>query len=127
MANKVTIKDMFNEVIALAEANGRQDIVDFAKGRIEVLNKKSTNKKPTATQLANESLKAEIANVLADGKARTVSEIIADGNFADGTTTQKISALLTLMKNEGKVDKTIDKKKSYFTLAEVEDSENSEE
>lgn len=120
MANKVTIKEMFNEVIALAEANDRADIVEFAKGRIAVLEKKNATKKPTATQIANEGIKAEIAKVLADSKARTVSEIIADGDFADGMTTQKISALLTLMVKAGTVVKSVDKKKSYFTLAEGE-------
>ena len=35
MEKKVTKKEMFGEVIALAEANGRQDIVDFANREIE--------------------------------------------------------------------------------------------
>jgi hypothetical protein len=35
-----------------------------------------------------------------------------------GLSNQKLSALLRLLKDEGKVEKTIDKKKSYFFLAE---------
>ena len=85
--------------------------------------KKSTSRKPTATQVANESYKTEIKRVLSDGKARTVSEVIAEGDFADGTTTQKISALMTLLIKSGEVVKTTDKKKSYFSLVAEDDDE----
>ena len=37
MEKKMTQKEMFNEIIALATKNGRSDIVEFAKGRIAVL------------------------------------------------------------------------------------------
>lgn len=112
---KVTKREMFEAIKAVEAVAANEAMVKFIDHEIELLAKKSSNKKPTATQIANESIKAEILAVLEDGKARTVSEIIADGNFADGTTTQKISALLTLMKNDNKVDKTIDKKRSLFS------------
>ena len=47
MTNKMTLKDYFNEVIELAKANDRPDLVAFAEGRIAVLDKKAGNKKPT--------------------------------------------------------------------------------
>jgi len=126
MANKMTRVEAIDYVTTNYEI---PDEVAEVLNKIKVsFEKKSTSRKPTATQVANESLKTEIKAVLADGKARTVSGIIADGNFAENTTTQKISALCTLLIKAGEVLKTTDKKKSYFTLAEVsEDSDESED
>lgn len=111
---KVTKREMFEAIKAVEAVAANEAMVKFIDHEIELLAKKSTNKKPTATQVANEAIKGAILEVLEDGKARTVSEVIADGNFADGTTTQKISALMTLLIKDGKVSKTIDKKKSLF-------------
>jgi hypothetical protein len=130
MANKVTKKDMFNAIKAVEAVAANPEMVAFIDHELELLAKKANGgtRKPTATQVANEGIKDAIKAVLADGKARTISEIIADGEFAEGTTTQKISALCTLLIKAGEVAKTVDKKKSYFSLVEVsEDSDESED
>lgn len=117
MANtKKTQKDFFNDIVALAEANGRDDIVEFAKGRIEVLENKSKNKKPTKTQVENEALKEEIYAVLTNEGA-TVSEIISKSNAFTGMNTQKLTPQLTKLVNEGRAVKTMDKKRALFSLA----------
>ena len=122
MTNKMTQRDFFNEIIALAEANEREDIVEFAKGRIAVLDKKSANKKPTKTQEENEVLKGVILDTLTvDGV--TVSELQAKSEALADLSNQKVSALLRQMVADGTVVKTVDKKKSYFALAVNEDNE----
>ena len=122
MTNKMTQRDYFNEIIALAEVNEREDIVEFAKGRIAVLDKKSANKKPTKTQEENEVLKGVILDTLTvDGV--TVSELQAKSEALADLSNQKVSALLRQMVADGAVVKTVDKKKSYFALAVDEDSE----
>lgn len=128
MANKVTKKDMFNAIKAVGGVASNPEMVAFIDHELELLAKKSNGgtRKPTSTQVANEGIKNAIKAVLADGKARTVSEIIADGAFAGGTTTQKISALCTLLIKAGEVTKTMDKKKSYFSLA-VDSDESTED
>lgn len=114
---KMTQKDYFNEIIALAKANGRDDLVEFAKGRIEILDRKSSNKKATKTQKANEEIKAIILNVLNESNApMTVTEILSTGSFEQGTTNQKISALLRQLVLAEKVTKTIEKKVSRFSV-----------
>ena len=45
---KITNREMFNEVIELAKGNGRQDIVEWDNGRIAQLDKKTANRKPAA-------------------------------------------------------------------------------
>ena len=122
MVNKKTQREFFEEIITLAKENGREDIVDFAKGRIEMLDKKKSGSKPTKTQEENVELMKIVLSVL-DSNGATVTEIQnKDERLKEynGVTisNQKISALLKKMCDEGVAIKTIDKKKSYFSLAE---------
>ena len=117
MANKMTIKDYFNEVIELAKANDREDIVEFAEGRIAVLEKKSASKKPTKTQEENEEIKVDILDNLTK-EGITVSELQTKSDILNGLSNQRVSALLRQLVADGKVVKTVDKKKSYFALAD---------
>lgn len=75
---------------------------------------KSTNKKPTANQVENENIKTAILEYLADGNKRTATEIMKGIGLES---IQKVSALLSQLTKAHKVDKTIDKKKSYFSIA----------
>jgi len=120
---KMTQRDYYNEIVALAEANDREDIVAFAKGRIEMLNKKSNSKSKAKNQEQNEAIKATILSTLEVINRGTVTDILTNGNFEVGTSNQKISAMLRQMAADGLVTKAVEKKKSYFTLAadEVED------
>lgn len=116
MANKKTQKDFFKDIIAMAEEMGRDDIVDFAKGRIEALEKKAGSKKPTKTQAENVALKDIILSVMSD-EGMTVTEIQLKDNVLGDLSNQKVSALIRQLVDEGKVVKTVDKKKSFFSLA----------
>ena len=117
MTNKMTQRDFYKEIIALAEANDREDIVEFANGRIAVLDKKAENKKPTKTQEENEVLKGVILNTLTN-EGVTVTELQGKADELSVLSNQRVSALLRQMVADGKVVKTVDKKKSYFALAE---------
>ena len=119
MTNKMTQRDFYKEIIALAEANDRNDIVEFANGRIAVLDRKAGSKKPTKTQEENEILKGVILDTLtADGV--TVSELQAKNEVLGGLSNQRVSALLRQLIADEKVVKTVDKKKSFFSLAVAE-------
>ena len=115
MTNKMTQRDFYNEIIALAKDNDRNDIVEFAEGRIAVLDRKAENKKPTKTQEENEGIKTEILNVLTNEGA-TVTEIQSKSIVLGDLSNQRVSALLRQLIADGKVVKTVDKKKSYFSL-----------
>ena len=118
MANKKTLKDFYNDIIALAQENGRDDLVTFCEDRIEKLSRKSSSKKPTKTQVANESIKTTILDILTDlENPSTVSEIIADGRIESGTSNQKITSLLKQLKDDGQVIRTEEKGKAYYSLA----------
>lgn len=119
MANsKMTQKDYFNEIIALAKDNGRDDLVIFAEGRIAQLEKKAGSKKPTKTQAENEGIKDIVRAALGSvNKAVTVTELQGLDEALGALSNQRVSALLRQMVEADEVVKTVEKKKSYFSLA----------
>jgi hypothetical protein len=112
-----TQKEFFNDIIVMAQEMGREDIVDFAKKRIEVLERKTGSKKPTKTQAENATIKETILSVMSD-VGMTVTEIQAKDDTLADLSNQKVSALLRQLVEAGKVVKTTDKKKSFFALAD---------
>ena len=84
------------------------------------LDKKSgAEKKPTEQQVANMGYKGDMMALLADGKARTATEILKGvPTFPEGMTNQRVSALLRQLWLDGKVSKDTVKGKTLFTIAE---------
>lgn len=117
MTNKMTQKDYFNEIIAVAQAAGREDLVEFAQGRIAAIEKKAASKKPTKTQSENEELKVTLLAVMADSEPMTVTEIMAKDERLAALSNQKVSAILRQMVEAKDVVKTTDKKRSLFAVA----------
>jgi hypothetical protein len=94
-------------------------LVEFIEGRIDVLSRKSGSRKPSKVQVANEKAKEKILEVLSV-EGQTVSEIIGKVDFSEFDflpSSQKVSALLKQMVEAGTVIKTVDKKKSLFSVA----------
>ena len=114
---KMTQRDFFNEVIALAEGNGRADLVTFAQGRIEALDKKSATRKPSKAQIENEGIKATILKTLEGVDGITVTDLIKSNADLADFSGQKVSALLRQLIGEGKVVKNVVKGKALFALA----------
>lgn len=108
MTNKkalMFVKENFTEMPA--------DVAEKIDAMILSLDKKSTSRKPTATQKANEELKSIIVNALTS-EPKTISELIAEIPALNGLTTQKVSPLLYQLKAEKKADKTTDGKRTLF-------------
>ena len=88
--------------------------------RDQQVKRNSAEKKPTKTQQENEELKEVILKTLrmAD-KALTVTEVVEQANHDALKSNQKVSALLRLMKDEGKVERYEEKRKAYFKAVGV--------
>ena len=118
MTKKMTKREMF--VAMMEKYNFTEEERAFIEHEIELLDKKkSGERKPTATQIANEHLKEVVLEVLEMAtKPMTISEIIKAHAELQGLSTQKVSPLVAKLVDETKVNKTIEKRKSYFTIAE---------
>ena len=115
MENKMTQRDYFNEIIALAKANDRPDLVTFAEGRIAVLDSKVAKRKPAKDKEENIALVERIREVLTT-EGQTATEILAALNDTS-LSNQKVSAMLKQMTADGTVVRTMDKKKALWALA----------
>ena len=128
---KITKKDMFVKVLEIVKSANLADekvYIDFLNHEIELLNKKSTSRKPTAQQEDNKVLIETILSILeiasnTDNKLLTIAEIQSKSptlNEYNGKpiTNQRISALLKKLIEGGQVEREEIKRKAYFRLAE---------
>lgn len=119
MAKKMTKKDYFNSLLTLAEVKANPDLVKFIEHELELLAKKNgSEKKPTAKQIENEKFKSAIYEGMAPNQMYTISELQKNIPEIAELTNQRISALLTLMKDEGLISRSEVKRKAYFTRIE---------
>ena len=114
---RVFKKDYLGELKVLAEDAGREDLVDFCEKEIEKLTNRKTSQ--TKNQKENEGIKETILEVLAGlNEPITVSDFLKVDERVAGYSNQKVSALMKQLVDAGKVEKVVDKKKSYFKIAD---------
>lgn len=125
MEKKRVKRDYFEMIKVICKDN--EDIVNFCDHEIELLNRKNSKGGATKTQVENakvaEMLIAELAKI---GKAVTITDLmnmsdtVKEYRLENGNplSNQKISAILKQQIEAGKVVKVIDKKKSYFSVAD---------
>ena len=118
MANKLTKKEKFEMIKAIPAVAENADMVAFIDHEIELLDKKSANKKATKNQEENVGIKEEIlANLTEVGVTVSELQTKSDKLSPSVLSNQRVSALLRQLIDEGKVVKTVDKKRAYFALA----------
>ena len=122
---KITKKENFTTIIEVLKNAGREDLVPVMEHEIELIEKKASSGKKTKTQTENEDIKnlilAELERI---GKPVSITELINQSekiNTATGGSNQKVSALMTQLKNAQLVVREQDKKKAVFRLATEED------
>ena len=111
---KMTKADYFKQI--MANYSLTKDEQDFVNHELELLAKKnSSEKKPTATQVANDGIKTAILNGMEEGKLYTITDLIKSIPEIADLTNQKVSALVRQLMPEY-IEKIEDKRKSYFRL-----------
>lgn len=120
MSNKKTLQEKFAEVKKFLEDFGATDeMIEFIADRAEKADRKSENRKPSATQVANAALSEKVYDFLKEsGKAMQVKQMIKEiPAFAeiDGCTTQKASAIVRGLVKDGKATRTEEKGVAYFS------------
>ena len=118
---KITKAMRFAEMSKIFTDMGRTDLAEFCDKQIELLAKKNTTKdgekRMTATQKANEDIKADILDSMADNTAYTITQMIKEFPPISDLSNQKVSALMRQLVADGKVIRTEEKGVAYFTKA----------
>ena len=117
---KLTKAQKFAMIANIAEVKNNPVLAEFIAHEVELLTKKnSADKKPTAQQEANATIKADILAVMEANPNQlfTVSELLKKvPNLPDTMTNQRMSALVRQMVEAGSVKRTEDKRKAFFSL-----------
>lgn len=120
MEKKMTKKEMFTLIATLNASN--QEIVDFCNHEIELLEKKKSNGNAKANEKMEKSVELVYNALVSAIVPVSASELIAKGGLDElanefgVVSTQKVSAYLNKLVAVGKVEKYIDKKKTYFKV-----------
>lgn len=112
---KMTKKEMFEMIKGVCASDTR--IVEFCEHEIELLNRKNSKSSQTKTQKENEVIMERVVIALQEiGRPVCVDELRALNTEMGAYSNQKLSALLKKLVDSNQVVKTIDKKKSYFSV-----------
>ena len=124
MAEKKITKKMVVEMMLADEKIVANEVFKaYLENELELLRKKSENKKATKNQEANVEIKANILEVMVHMAPSTATEIMNAVKSIDTEkyatlTNQRVSALLKQLIEDNKVVKSVDKKVSKFALAD---------
>ena len=121
MANKKTKREFFGEIREIVKDN--TELVAFIDHELELLDKK-TSAKSTKVNTEQVELMGKIVNALNKiGRSVTISELQKENAEMAEYSNQKLSAMLKKLVDNKQVTKMIDKKKSYFMVAETPEVE----
>ena len=112
---KLTKREKFAMVREILEQANKTDLVEFVDHEVELLNRKnSSSGKLTPKQKENEKIKNVIVKVLLkNGGGMTVTQLMKTEELSDYST-NKLTALVTQLKNENRVIRYVEKKVKYF-------------
>ena len=113
----MTKREMFAEIRNIVADN--EEMVAFIDHEIELLERKSNStKKPTKTQIENDSFKAEIVAYLTEvDTPKTIKELQAEIPSINGLTNQRITHMLTDLVKAETLTKEYVKKTPYYSVA----------
>lgn len=115
--SKLTKAQKFAMLRAIPAVAENAMLVEFIDHEVELLTKKnSADKKPTAQQVANAGIATAIIEGMEPNRLYTVTEVIKSIPACADLTNQRVSALLRQLVEAGKVKRTEDKRKAYFSL-----------
>jgi hypothetical protein len=115
--NKMTNKGALQFVLDTYDVPA--EVAEKLQSMVTQLEKKSgAERKPTARQVENTKVKEKIASQMEPNVLYTVGEMLKKFETTEDMTSQRLTALLTQMAEDGLVEKTKDKGKSLFSLAQ---------
>lgn len=117
---KPTKRDRFNALLDIEAVKNDADLVAFIEHEIELLDKKNTaERKPTPKQVENAGFKADIVAYMEQGVLYTSADLTKSvpALVEADVSANRVTAMLTQLVNDGAVVKTVDKRKSYYSLA----------
>lgn len=118
---KMTHKDYFTALLDMPEVQNYPGMAEFIEGRITALEKKaSAPKKETEADKVKSGIKADVLTFLSanEGKKFTITQMMKQvPNLPAEISNQRLTSLVTQMVRENEVERVVEKRVSYFTIA----------
>jgi sulfur carrier protein ThiS len=116
----MTKRELFNALVTIVEGTEVENAAELVEGlqhEIELLDNRKSYKsdKPTKAQKERMEQAEKVAAVLGD-EGMTATDVIAAVNDENIRSTQKVSALMKVLINDGRAVKVKDGKKVFFRL-----------
>ena len=111
---KMTYVNALDYVLATVDNDEVREKLEALKGQL--MKRSSGERKPTKTQTENESLKEDISAYVSENGAKRASEVAV----YFGMSGQKASALLKQLVDAQALERFIEKRVTYFRVAEGE-------
>ncbi len=114
---KMTKREYINRILTYAHDEDKA----YLEHELELLDKKnSAERKPTPKQTENAGFKSDILDWAEAGVQYTAGDFVkgVPSIVEAGISVNRVTAMLTQLVNDGAFVKTVDKRKSYYSLAE---------
>ena len=119
MTNKMTYVKALEIAMESESVKANAEVMEKLKAlKASISKKNSAERKPTATQKANESYKTAILDFMEVGKKYTITDLMKSVVELADLSNQRVSALVRQLKDDGLVKRVEEKRKAYFFLAE---------
>ena len=116
---KMTRVEMFNAIKAIPQVADNQEMVDFIDKQIAQLAKRKSAE--SKTQKENKALMEVVVDAMElFNKPATATQIMKSDASLSELSLPKVSALLKKLIEDGRVERTIEKKIALFSLVENE-------
>ena len=119
MTNKMTYVKALEIAMESESVKANAEVMEKLKAlKASISKKNSAERKPTATQKANEGYKTAILDFMEVGKKYTITDLMKSVVELADLSNQRVSALVRQLKDDGLVKRVEEKRKAYFFLAE---------
>jgi hypothetical protein len=82
-----------------------------------IAKKNSAERKPTAKQIENAGVKSAIVEWMTEGCIYSCAEVAKECPACEDLSSARVSALLTQLTESGLLNKVVEKRKNYYSLA----------
>lgn len=116
---RVEAMNICRELISNTERADKGDVIAVIDKMIESLSKKSVSKADKARVEENEAIRSAILKVLAEKGKQRVSDITkaVNSRMSADYTSNKVSAQVTALKDNGSIIREVEKKIAFFSIA----------
>lgn len=129
MEKKLTLKENYERLAKVVkesyiEETEKKELLTFIEGRVEQINKKanSTSTKEKGDKILQDQIKIILLNLLAQQSEPINIATMMKVETLKQYTNQRISAMLTKLIAENKVERTVIKKVPHFSIKKEEET-----